>query len=373
MIGIIAEFNPLHNGHQHLINTAKNLDECLVIAMSGNIVQRGLFASIDKHLRAKYSIISGASLVLEIPPIFVLSSAEYYAKGAIQTLHAAGVNQIIFGSEIGDIKKLDNTLDLIQTTKFQNSIKNLIKLGNSYSSALLKAFKNENLPLDIIAPNNILALEYIKQCRIFNIKYQTIKRENNYNNIDMNYSYPSATAIRKIAQMRDYKNLEKFVPKHAVFNESDFLYNDDLYAILREKILNTGDILLHNIYDANDGIENRILSFAEKATSLEELISLSTTKRYTRQKIQRFLLHILLKITKEDAQFMLNNIDYYNVLGVKQTSVDLLSNNRFCTKYKDFISKNLLSSKQFLLQNNIDKIHAIINKREFYFHNMIIK
>ncbi len=372
MIGIIAEFNPLHNGHQRIIDIAKTIDENLVIAMSGNITQRGNFASIDKHTRASMAIKSGASIVVEIPPIFVASSAEYYAKGAVLTLQACGVEQIIFGSEIGDISQLENLYNLIQSKNVQNSIKQNIKLGNSYSASLLETFKNMGIAIDIITPNNILAIEYIKQCKKYGIKYQTIKRENNYNDSNINFFYPSATAIRELAQVNNFEAIKNFVPEHALFPKESFLTNNGLYTILREKILNTGEILLHDIYDATEGIENRIFNFAEKATSLEELIDLTTTRRYTKQKIQRFLLHILLKITKDNAKYMLNNIDYYNVLAINKNCINLLSNDLLCTKYKDFIAKNLLNSNHFKLQNSIDKLHSIINNKEFTFKNMVV-
>ncbi|MCL2254617.1 MAG: nucleotidyltransferase family protein, partial [Lachnospiraceae bacterium] len=179
-IGIIAEFNPFHYGHKYLIEEAKKnaqADFCVVV-MSGNFVQRGAPALMDKYSRTRMALLGGADLVLELPVCYATASAEYFARGAVRLLDKLGViDTLCFGSECGDINILENALNLLDNeSSFGNDIKKNIKKGMSYPRARAQAIEsniNSNININIEAtqilnqPNNILGIEYIKALNYF--------------------------------------------------------------------------------------------------------------------------------------------------------------------------------------------------------------
>lgn len=308
--GIIAEYNPFHNGHLHQIRTA-NADITIAI-MSGNFVQRGLPSCWDKRTRAKYALDNGIDLVLELPVDFAVASAERFAFGGVYILNALGiVDTICFGAE-NNLDELEKTAELIMDT----DMKNVIETSPSdvpYHISRANAIGDNEI---LTKPNNILAVEYLKALKKLSssIKPTVIERQGaGYNDISPKGGFASATFLRKALQEGGF---EAFMPTPVP--SSKIVTPDDFYPLLRYRILQ-GD--LSDIAEIREGIENRIMKTAYTAESFDELVDSIKTKRYTRTSICRMLMQSLLNIRKQD----LSEIPQYTrVLAATDKGCELL-------------------------------------------------
>lgn len=331
-IGIIAEFNPLHNGHKYLIDSIKkdNPDCSLIVAMSGNFVQRGEIAVYDKWVRSKAAISNGVDLVLEIPPFFVLNNANIFAKKAIQMLNNFGVKKIYFGSENLDINEIKKYADfIIENDDKLNELKNEL---HSLPKALSKLIGNE------LKPNEILGICYVMETKLLNldINFYRIKRESND-------EFTSSSKIRKQIKNGVYSS-------NSLMNVS-LEYNDlnNYSDILKGKIAtsHSDDNLIN--YFKKLIIENNSLSF-------EELINKGANSSFTKSRLRRDILKFILELEGTDHTIILAsnikgnsilkeidnyffrhdkmNVDNYNVerflsLKTKENLSDRLSKSNF--------------------------------------------
>lgn len=316
--GIICEYNPLHKGHvYHLQKTAEDLKtEGIICVMSGNFVQRGLPATFDKYTRAKWAILSGADLVLELPAVFSVAPAPNFAFGAVKLLtELKCVNYISFGSEYGDIKQIEN---LAKNTDSAN-ITNKLKSGKSFASSFdLEGYKS----------NNILGAEYLKAIEKLNsnIKLYTVKRAGaEYNDFSTDKEYCSASAIRNMLNGESIIKAKDFVP--------DFVYEDiknyseaenKLFYMLIYKILTAKNSLKNYAY-ISEGLHSRIYASALKSTDITELKKNIYTKRYPQSKVNRILINILLNITKNLENEAKKSPLYAKVLAVKKGKENIIS------------------------------------------------
>lgn len=281
-IGIIAEFNPFHQGHQYLIEKVKKETgaEVCVSVMTGNFTQRGTPAIFDKWTRAQSAIEKGVNLVVELPAIYSCNSSDFFAKGGVEILEALGCDYIAFGSECGDIDTLleaahfiSNNYDLLQ-----EDIRKLTNSGISYPRARQQVINNMDVNFDvslISEPNNILALEYIRHAT--KIKPYTIKRRG--------YGYhQSATLIRD--EMLN-ENPEKFRQ-----------LKDNYWKMVCARIMQMTPFQLEEIYSAGSGLGNKLKKEIRYASSREKLIEGVKSKAYTYSRISRYLTQILLNIDK---------------------------------------------------------------------------
>jgi len=327
ILGIITEYNPFHNGHKYHIEEAKkktNADFTICI-MSGHFLQRGIPAVIDKWTRAENALRNGVDLVIELPTVYSLNSAEYFAEGAIKLLNATGITDyVVFGSEKGTI---DNFYKISQIyaqepEKFVFQLKENLTKGLSFPKArrnALEEYLGEELNLDS-KPNNILGIEYLKAIYNTNstIKAETIKRiQNDYNDSNLTGEISSATAIRKkLEENCEIKSIKKSVPL-STYNslkkfENDLVFKKSFKNLIFYKIraLSTED--LSKIHDVSEGLENRIKEKALNCNNLEELILAIKSKRYTYTRIQRILFKALLNIENSDVE---HNPRYLRILG----------------------------------------------------------
>lgn len=368
-VGIVAEFNPLHQGHIFLLNKAKEYSNNTIIALSPNIVQRGEFASFENSKRAVAAIDEGATLVVEIPHIFTVSSAEFYADGAVRVLKETGCEAIIFGSEIADIKVLENAVNSLESPEIKEKIYSEMKKGISYKVACSKVFDNdENLSNVFNFPNATLSIEYIKACKKYGLEYIVIQREGDYHEKNLNGIFSSATSLRNAI-----KNKEDFskLPISKTFKESNFFDSNDSYFYALKYKANIEDI--KGIYDIKEGIENLIKENLSLSITMDDFLDKTCNKRYSKSKILRICSHIFFDIKEDDAKYLKENIDYIRVLAIKKEAVKLLSNsNLFVTKYKDLLDKDLIKSKQFILQNKIDSAFYTFSNRCIEYKNMVI-
>jgi len=323
-IGIIAEYNPFHNGHLYHINKIKEKypDYKLILVMSGNFTERGGLMIIDKWKRTEIALKHGIDLVVELPFPFATQSADYFAYGALTILEKLKVEKVIFGSESDDIE----TLKLIATTQvnnneFDNLVKIYSKLGNNYPTAISKAILDLTNQV-INTPNDLLGVSYIKTILTNNYKIEaeTIKRINNYHDDKLSGSISSATAIREA--LKNKKDISESIPKDTINYYNKLHFIDDYYEILKYKILTTPDLTIYQTVDT--GIAKALKKEINKTNTIEELIKAVKSKFYTYNKISRMLIHILCNFTKEEAT-KFNKITYIRVLGLNDNGRDYLN------------------------------------------------
>jgi len=309
--GIIAEYNPFHNGHLYQINKIKKQADSLIIAvMSGSFTQRGEAAIFDKWQRAETAIKSGCDIVIELPFAFTCRSAQDFARGGVTLLNRLGVvNQLAFGAECADLSILQNIALQLDDKTFQEKLHDHIDRGLSYAQAVNAALDlDKEITALIKQPNNILAIEYLRSLRLLSsdIRPLLIPRQGaGYHEEKINGNLASATAIRHaLYRGENLSDLKAVMPPASQELTSQILTSqlpkmNRLYLPLQAKLLTSDLSDLQKIYGINEGLENRILDHAQTADSWPELIQAVTTKRYPASRIARTLLYLLMGIDKD--------------------------------------------------------------------------
>lgn len=342
VVGLIAEYNPFHTGHLFHIEEARRLSHAdfVLVLMSGDFVQRGTPALLDKYARTEMALLSGADAVIELPVRLSCASAEYFASGAVFFLHQLGVLDFLcFGSECGNLELLQTIAQSLtkESSAFQNNIQTYIRQGLSYPVARSRAFCDtfsekipQNTLLSLLSePNNILALEYLKALKQINspILPLTLKRQQvGYHEKTLSSTFASATALRDRILHSDLEAVQPYIPKPAFsvlkreYLHSFPIQTDDFSLPLYYKIrfhLETGNSL--SIYqDISSDLEARIIHLLPQFTSFETFAMLLKTKQYTLTRIYRCLLHILLEIKKTTPVLTQSEI---SVAKVAETTV----------------------------------------------------
>ena len=352
--GIIAEYNPFHTGHEYQINYIKEKlrTDYVVIAMSGDFVQRGTPALFSKYVRAEMALQSGADLVLELPVSISSASAELFARGGVQLLDGLGVTDILcFGSECGDTDALMELAKILadEPEDFQTALRRNLKNGMTFpkarSMALFAVFpESEKYQQLLFSPNNILGIEYCKAILRENssISPFSIKREGNdyhENTLSENH-FPSASAIRNaildfnappIGDSSDTEHFHCFLPANSLelflqaISGNRFLLENDLDTLYRYCLLQETEESLCTYLDMSHALARRILSCRDQYETFSQFASLLKTKEITQARIQRALLHMLLHIQSVPAQ-----IPYARVLGFRKNSSALLGKIKKC-------------------------------------------
>ncbi len=338
VVGIVAEYNPFHNGHKYHIEQSKkitNSDYCIV-AMSGNYVQRGEPAIVDKWTRTKIALENGADMVIEIPSIYSTSTAETFAYSAVSILNSTNiVSSLSFGCETDDISLIEKYAEILEneTDEYKQILKKELSKGIVFPKARENALKiYTSQETDILScPNNILAIEYIKAIIKLKskIKPYAIKRYlSPYHCTTISDKISSATAIRLALKNNQLENIKSVIPDNSynIFSEciskgtAPILFND-FSPFLHYKLRTTSIDELSEILDITEGLENRILKTSKSNYFISDIVAKVKTKRYTYTKIQRALLHIILNFKKKEIQ----NIKYIRVLGFRKQSQQLIS------------------------------------------------
>ncbi len=343
ILGIVAEYNPFHNGHLYHLNESKRRTDAdyTICVMSGNFVQRGEPAIIDKWSRAEIALRNGVDLVIELPLVYSISSAENFAYGSISLLDKLGiVDYISFGSEVGDMAILDSIAEILcnEPKEYISLLNHELAKGISYpkarEKALLMYLNDIRKYANVLSnPNNILGIEYLKAIRKSKteIKPITVKRtSSNYNSTSIAEKTASSTAIRKNINKLDA--IRKVVPeetydilnnkiKHGQIIKGLATYEKEILYKLRT----SSTQFISNLPDVSEGLENAIKNAANSCNNIMDLISIVKSKRYTQTRIQRILLYALLDITKQDMENSKKGIPYIRVLGMTEDGKKLLS------------------------------------------------
>lgn len=371
-IGIIAEYNPFHNGHLYQIQKAKELTgaDTVITVMSGNFTQRGDTSLINKFEKAKIALQNEVDMVIELPTIYSISSAENFALGGVKILNEIGnIDYLVFGIEEENLEKLQAIADVLvnEDDEFKRNIKEELDKGNSYPKAreivLKKVLSSENVENIMQKPNNILAIEYLKALKTTNSKIKpfAIKRKNTmHNDENINENYASGTYIRKLFIENNFNEIKKVVPKYTyerlleLKNQGTYVSSiNDFSDIVIYKIRTMTKEEISQIADVNEGLENSIKLASTTCKTIDEIIEKVSTKRYTKTRISRILTYILFDITKSEMEQAKKNNPYIRALGINKKCEGILktiNNDKLITSLKKFEENN--GENQLL---NIDK------------------
>ena len=308
VIGVIAEYNPFHNGHIYHLNKIKENypNSTIILVMSGDITERGDISIINKWDKTEIALKYGIDLVVELPFKYASQSADIFAKGAIEILNELKVDKIIFGSESNDIELLYKLANIQLNKEYNNLVKKYIK-QYSYPDALGKALK-ELTNININTPNDLLGLSYIKEIikNNYNIECETIKRTNDYNSKILT-GISSATSIRNA--INNNTDISNSVPIETLSKINNKLVLDNYFDIIKYKIVSTYD--LKYILGIDDKIEPRIRKSIKISNNIDELIQNIKTKKYSYNRIKRLLIYILVDYKKKEH----NSKNYIRILG----------------------------------------------------------
>lgn len=401
IVGIIAEYNPFHLGHQYQIEQAKRLTgaDYVISVMSGNYVQRGTPAFLHKYARTEMALSHGVDVVLELPVCYATASAEYFAYGAVSLFHQLGcIDYLCFGSECGDLAILTQIADLLLTepTSYRDNLKLYQKEGATFPEARTKALceylKGSLNDLDLIqsilsSPNNILGIEYIKALKKCKspIEPITIKREGaSYHSDHITEPFASATAIRKHLTNQDMKPMlsltdlptaTKRILTKDYKNTYPIIADDFSSVLYYQLLLNLNH--LTDYFDVTSDLANRIQNLLTPALTFSDFAQILKTKQFTQTRINRALLHILLGITTSNLKdFVSNNTSYARILGFTADSNGVLKDLKrysaipMITKVAD--AKNTLKPMEYsMLQQEINATHLYHQVMYTKFHTSI--
>lgn len=339
IVAIISEYNPFHQGHKLQIEKIKSeiKPDAVISIMSGNFVQRGEASILNKWERTKMSLQGGVDLVFELPSIYALSSAEFFAYGAISLISSLNcVNYLSFGSECGDYNSLANIAKILleEPNDFKNKLKEKLSEGYSFASARAEALKccllnNDDIYDDKIlsSPNNILGIEYIKNIIKLNsnINIHTVKRKGGaYNDNSLYKELSSATAIRRfLCEGGNINTLENNMPASTISvlhdNKNNLLLSmDKMVNYLKYKVYENGK--LGKLPDSNEGLENLIYKCILNSSSFNEIITKAKSKRYAYSRISRLLCQYYIGFENYNIELLRKeSCPYGRVLGFNQT------------------------------------------------------
>lgn len=393
-LGIIAEYNPFHSGHAYHIECSRKLTgaDCVIVIMSGDFLQRGEPAIVDKYTRAEMALSNGADLVIELPVVSACSSAPYFAMGSIAILNTLEADHLSFGSESGDIAPLQELVHFLSDneTILDTAIKELTATGLSYPLARNKAVNaltGTRYDQILKKPNNILGIEYLMELKKTgsSIIPHTVKRlGNDYNDTDLSDSLSSASSIRNCIHEGHlipssalpenvHEILDRYQKKHR------FVRLDDFTLLLKMKILEIKKEKSGSaIADLPDYLLRKLIQETEHCDTVTELIEAVKSKDLTYARISRALTHILLNITENDyRKFQENPCPYIRVLGLNDTGAAFLSTRKknlscpLITKpadYREYLVQDIFASDMYNMVANQNSAVRIPND---YQHKII--
>lgn len=314
-VGIIAEYNPFHNGHALQISKIRaQFPDCnIVVVMSGFFLQRGQAALFDKWSRAKLAILNGANLVLELPFNFSCRSAETFAFGGVFLLNELhSVDYLAFGSETTDLKLLQNIALQFSAPDFSDRLKFLMKTGLSYPQALQQLLTDHSTAAIIAQPNNILGIEYLKALFLLNssIKPFLVKREfSQYKDLTIDSNVASATAIREHLKTTGLNStlkaalpLSSFLAIEKLSTVQKIVFTErTISTLLLYKLRNVSSEYIKKHSDVSEGLENSIIKHAQDCNTYQDLLTALTNKRYPQSRIARILIQILIGLEKTSS------------------------------------------------------------------------
>jgi len=381
VLGIVAEYNPFHNGHFYHMQESKKIteaDSCICV-ISGNFTQRGEPSIVNKWAKTYMALCCGADLVIELPTIYSISSAENFASGAIKIFDSLKiVTDISFGAECNDLATLNNIANVFysEPANYKTILNHELKRGLSYpmarENAVLMYLNDIKRYANVLTnSNNILAIEYLKTLKQQKsmIQPNIVPRKNvYYNDQKIVDDFASATAIRKLMLNREYAEVRKVVPRstYQIIGE-EYKKNHIILGIKKyeKEIIYALRVMpieeIQNLPDVNEGLEFAIKKAASETNNIEELIEKVKSKRYTQTRIQRILLYVLLGITKKDMEDSKKMVPYVRVLGFNSRGKILISEImnqnpklNMITSVGKYVNKKMPKNKQLTRMLDLD-------------------
>lgn len=345
--GVIAEYNPFHNGHKYQLDQARALTNAdyLIVIMSGDFTQRGAPALMDKYSRTKMALANGADLVIELPVYYATSSAEYFSNGSISILNKLGiVDAVCFGSECGNIDALYEIASVLANeppefkSLLQTNLKGRMTFPQARNITLETLYPNiPNISNILSSPNNILGIEYIKS--IIKMKstitpFTNLRVGSDYHDKRLAHNNSSAIAIRhSLKNNRKLYHIEDQVPSYTYellteeYQKTYPIFHEDISGLLKYKLLLERDLGYTNYADVSKELSDRICNLLNTYTNFDDFSMILKTKDITYTRVCRSLLHILLNI-KQDVldSFVANDYCFYGrILGFNENSASLLN------------------------------------------------
>lgn len=329
ILGIVAEYNPLHLGHLYQLTTAQKEADChyTIVAMSGNFVQRGEPALFTKGIRAEMALKAGADLVIEIPTYFVLQSAQSFAQAAIALLASSGVTVLSFGSESGNKEDLIALATWLKEEIAQEKIREQLSQGKTYAAAVQDAVlatpQVSRLASLLAGANDILAVEYIRAIAQFcpHMEILPVKRIGQGSS-----AYKSASQLRAMLAEGGVEAVQEHIPQKLwpifVRAAEEPVFAEKLSQALLYSLMIMETCQIRSLPACSEGLENRVLKAVEKSRTLSQLIEAIKTKRYPRTRIQRLLMQALLQFHTIDYDG--GFAPYLRILGCSARGRELL-------------------------------------------------
>ena len=379
VLGIVAEYNPFHNGHLYHLQESKKITGCdySIAIVSGNFTQRGSTSIVDKWAKAKMAIQNGVDLVIELPVLYSISSAETFADGSIKILDSLGViDYVSFGAETADINILNEIADVLsdESIDYKNVLNIELKKGLSFpkarENALVQYLDSDDCSKILSSPNNILGIEYLKALKRHHSHISPVsltRFQVGYNDTSFNENVASSTAIRELIKENKFETIKTLVPfsTYAIVMEyvekgniiSDLkIFEKEIIYILRK--MSTKEISY--LPDVSEGLESTIKNAANSCNNIEKLLEKIKSKRYTWTRIQRILLYALLGITKKDMEILKVITPYIRILGFNENGKKLISeiskkntNLKLITSVKKFIDENEDENLRIMFEKDI--------------------
>ncbi len=350
IIGIIAEYNPFHNGHLYHIDKIKQLypDSLLILVLNGHFLQRGQISFQTKEDKTILALSNKIDLVLELPALYGTQSADIFAENSLKILNEFKINRLIFGSEINNDFLIEKIANKQLEQGFDEELRKNIKTGINYPTALAKTL---NLQFNY-TPNDLLAISYAKAIykNHYNIKIESIKRTNDYHDIDSKENIVSASNIRNKIKLKE--DISDTLPKSSekkIIKVNHYL----LFKLLKYKIITENN--LDKYLDVDEGLDYSLKKNIHSCLSWEELVKKVKSKRYTYNKINRMLVHILLDIKKIDAK---ESLSYINILGFNKSGKAYL--NKIKKDIKIPLKKDF-NSTQYKTELKSSYIYDLVN------------
>ena len=367
-IGLIAEYNPFHNGHLYQLKKIKELfpDSLIILILNGYFTQRGTISIQTKEAKTKIALENNIDLVIELPFIYGTQSSDNFALYSIKLLEKLHTDYLVFGSESNNLELLKKVANIqLNDTNYPLRVKSYLENGINYPTALAKAL---NIIEDINKPNDLLGISYIKAINKLNSKIEpiTIKRTSDYHDTYSTSSIISASNIRQ--KLINKEDISPYIPSYSLTNIIEF-DEDKLLTLLKFKILTDKDLSAY--LDVDEGIEFRLLKVVNQTKTLDELIQNVKTKRYTYNKISRMLTHILIGLTKKDAHQA--TMDYLKILGFSKEGQSYLKKIRKDLDLPTTPIKDSLIYKYELLSSSIFEQITKISTYSFDFQNKPIQ
>ena len=391
--GIVAEYNPFHNGHAYQLQHAKEANDAdyTIIVMSGNFMQRGAPALLDKFTRTKMALVNGADLVLELPTCYAASSAEFFAKGSVALFDKLGVTtNLCFGSECGNIEVLSRIAEIFYTEPepYVESLRCNMRKGMSFpiarTWALLQYAPSLSNDKDVLSsPNNILGIEYLKALMSRSSKispFTTTRVGADYHDKRLGTNQCSAIAIRQsVAAGHDLSYLAAQMPESAYALMTDFLshkkplFADDFSAALQYKLLTEYSVGYDKYQDISSDLSDRIRNTLPSFAGYTSFCDLLKSKDMTYTRISRCLLHILLNMTKEEFETCKSKdyISYARVLGFRKNATPLLTEIKKNSSIP--LVTSLADARQTLSPESLRMLDLDILRNQIYLGNLALK